>query len=92
MTVRNRTLITVWGRKAGNRIIADIIVFASPFVMKAPEETNHEFNSTRMRSVLGCAAVAWGAGHPMRIDIKEIKKWKHKNQKHWLGANLFCRI
>jgi hypothetical protein len=28
--------ITVWGRKAGDRIIADIIVFSSPFMMKAP--------------------------------------------------------
>jgi len=28
--------ITVWGRKAGDRIIADIIVFSTPFMMKAP--------------------------------------------------------
>ena len=28
--------ITVWGRKVGDRIIADIIVFSSPFMMKAP--------------------------------------------------------
>jgi len=28
--------ITVWGRKAGDRIIADIIVFSSPFMMNAP--------------------------------------------------------
>ena len=28
--------ITVWGRKAGDRIIADVIVFSSPFMMKTP--------------------------------------------------------
>ena len=28
--------ITVWGRKAGDRIIAEIIVFSSPFMIKAP--------------------------------------------------------
>ena len=28
--------ITVWGRKVGDRIIADVIVFSSPFMMKAP--------------------------------------------------------
>ena len=28
--------ITVWGRKAGDRIIADVIVFSSPFMMKVP--------------------------------------------------------
>jgi hypothetical protein len=28
--------ITVWGRKAGDRVIADIIVYSSPFMMKRP--------------------------------------------------------
>jgi hypothetical protein len=26
--------ITVWGRKAGDRIIADVVVFQSPFVFR----------------------------------------------------------
>jgi hypothetical protein len=34
--VTPQSSITVWGRKAGDRIIADIIVFSSPFMMKAP--------------------------------------------------------
>ncbi len=28
--------ITVWGRKAGDRMIADIIVFSTPFMIRAP--------------------------------------------------------
>ena len=28
--------ITVWGRKVGDRIIADIIVFSTPFMIRAP--------------------------------------------------------
>ena len=32
--------VTVWGRKAGDRIIADIIVFSSPFMIKAAPGRN----------------------------------------------------
>jgi hypothetical protein len=34
--ITEQSQITVWGRKAGDRIIADIIVFSTPFMMKAP--------------------------------------------------------
>jgi hypothetical protein len=29
-------VITVWGRKAGDRILADVILFLSPFQKGAP--------------------------------------------------------
>jgi len=34
--ITEQSQITVWGRKAGDRIIADILVFSTPFMMKAP--------------------------------------------------------
>lgn len=34
--ITEQSSITVWGRKAGDRIIADMIVFSTPFMMKAP--------------------------------------------------------
>lgn len=34
--ITEQSSITVWGRKAGDRIIADVIVFSSPFMIKAP--------------------------------------------------------
>jgi len=33
-----QSTITVWGRKVGDRIIADVIMFSSPFMMKAPAD------------------------------------------------------
>lgn len=33
--ITEQSQITVWGRKAGDRVIADIIVFSSPFKIKA---------------------------------------------------------
>ena len=35
--ITEQSQITVWGRKAGDRVIADIIVFSSPFRIKAPK-------------------------------------------------------
>jgi hypothetical protein len=35
--ITEQSQITVWGRKAGDRIIADVILFSSPFKMKAPK-------------------------------------------------------
>jgi len=34
--ITEQSSITVWGRKAGDRIIADVILFSTPFMMKAP--------------------------------------------------------
>jgi hypothetical protein len=34
--ITEQSSITVWGRKAGDRIIADVVVFSSPFMLKAP--------------------------------------------------------
>ena len=34
--ITQQSSVTVWGRKAGDRIIADIVVFSSPFMIKAP--------------------------------------------------------
>jgi hypothetical protein len=34
--ITEQSQVTVWGRKAGDRIIADVILFSSPFMMKAP--------------------------------------------------------
>jgi hypothetical protein len=34
--ITGQSSITVWGRKAGDRIIADVILFSTPFMMKAP--------------------------------------------------------
>lgn len=35
--ITEQSQITVWGRKAGDRIIADVILFSSPFMIKAPK-------------------------------------------------------
>jgi hypothetical protein len=35
--ITEQSSITVWGRKAGDRIIADTIVFSTPFMVRAPE-------------------------------------------------------
>lgn len=34
--ITQQSSITVWGRKAGDRIIADVVVFSTPFMIKAP--------------------------------------------------------
>jgi hypothetical protein len=34
--ITQQSSIQVWGRKAGDRIIADVIVFSTPFMIKAP--------------------------------------------------------
>jgi hypothetical protein len=34
--ITEQSSITVWGRKAGDRIIADVVVFSSPFLVKGP--------------------------------------------------------
>jgi hypothetical protein len=34
--ITEQSSITVWGRKAGDRIIADVILFSTPFMMKVP--------------------------------------------------------
>ena len=34
--ITEQSSITVWGRKAGDRIIADVIVFSTPFMVRAP--------------------------------------------------------
>jgi hypothetical protein len=34
--ITQQSSISVWGRKAGDRVIADIIVFSTPFMLKAP--------------------------------------------------------
>lgn len=34
--ITEQSSITVWGRKAGDRVIADTIVFTSPFMIRAP--------------------------------------------------------
>jgi hypothetical protein len=34
--ITEQSSITVWGRKAGDRMIADIIVFSTPFMIRAP--------------------------------------------------------
>lgn len=34
--ITQQSSISVWGRKAGDRIIADVIVFSTPFMLKAP--------------------------------------------------------
>lgn len=35
--ITEQSSITVWGRKAGDRIIADVILFSSPFMIKVPK-------------------------------------------------------
>jgi hypothetical protein len=35
--ITEQSQITVWGRKAGDRLIADVILFSTPFMMKAPK-------------------------------------------------------
>jgi hypothetical protein len=34
--ITEQSSITVWGRKAGDRVIADTVVFSTPFMMSAP--------------------------------------------------------
>ena len=34
--ITQQSSVTVWGRKAGDRIIADVVVFHSPFMVRAP--------------------------------------------------------
>jgi hypothetical protein len=34
--ITEQSSIRVWGRKAGDRIIADVVVFSTPFLIKAP--------------------------------------------------------
>lgn len=34
--ITQQSSITVWGRKAGDRVIADVVVFSSPFMIKGP--------------------------------------------------------
>jgi hypothetical protein len=34
--ITQQSSITVWGRKVGDRVIADVVVFSTPFMMKAP--------------------------------------------------------
>jgi hypothetical protein len=34
--ITQQSSITVWGRKAGDRVIADVVVFSTPFMIKAP--------------------------------------------------------
>ena len=34
--ITEQSSIRVWGRKAGDRIIADVVVFSTPFMIKAP--------------------------------------------------------
>jgi hypothetical protein len=34
--ITEQSSITVWGRKAGDRIIADVVLFSSPFMVKRP--------------------------------------------------------
>jgi hypothetical protein len=34
--ITQQSSVTVWGRKAGDRIIAEVVVFSSPFMIKAP--------------------------------------------------------
>jgi hypothetical protein len=34
--ITEQSSITVWGRKAGDRVVADVIVFSTPFMIKAP--------------------------------------------------------
>lgn len=36
--ITEQSSITVWGRKAGDRIIADVILFSTPFMMKTPKQ------------------------------------------------------
>jgi hypothetical protein len=34
--ITEQSSVSVWGRKAGDRIIADVIVFSTPFMIRAP--------------------------------------------------------
>jgi hypothetical protein len=34
--ITEQSSISVWGRKAGDRIIAEVIVFSTPFMVRAP--------------------------------------------------------
>ena len=34
--ITEQSSITVWGRKAGDRMIADVVVFSTPFMVRAP--------------------------------------------------------
>ena len=34
--ITQQSSITVWGRKAGDRVIADVVVFSTPFMIKGP--------------------------------------------------------
>lgn len=34
--ITEQSSITVWGRKAGDRIVADVVLFSSPFMIRAP--------------------------------------------------------
>jgi hypothetical protein len=34
--ITQQTSITVWGRKVGDRVIADVLMFSTPFMMKTP--------------------------------------------------------
>lgn len=34
--ITQQSSVTVWGRKAGDRIIAEVVVFSSPFMIRAP--------------------------------------------------------
>ncbi len=34
--ITEQSSISVWGRKAGDRIIADVVVFSTPFMIRAP--------------------------------------------------------
>jgi hypothetical protein len=35
--ITEQSSITVWGRKAGDRVIADVVMFSTPFMIRAPE-------------------------------------------------------
>lgn len=34
--ITEQSSITVWGRKAGDRVIADVVMFSTPFMIRAP--------------------------------------------------------
>lgn len=34
--ITEQSSVTVWGRKAGDRVIADVVLFSSPFMVKSP--------------------------------------------------------
>jgi hypothetical protein len=34
--LNNQSMVTVWGRKSGDRIIAEIVFYSNPIMIKAP--------------------------------------------------------